>query len=247
MSALKCGLAALGFINNNIDYNKKVIIQTMIKYSRKADILIFGEAFLQGFYGVTFNVKHDKQIAINQNDLIIQDICSIAKQYRIAVSFGFIEKNQNCFYSSQITIDCNGNIIDLYRRVSSGWKETFASKEYCEGKKFNNFLYKGKKISVALCGDLWFDENIDKLKILSPDIVFWPVYTDYNFNDWNTAVKYEYAVQAGKIGGKVLYINSFCKDKTENEIARGGAALFIDGKIDTEIAAGKEDILFIEI
>ena len=46
---MKCALAAVGFINENITYNKKVITDTMITYAGKADIILFGEAFLQGF------------------------------------------------------------------------------------------------------------------------------------------------------------------------------------------------------
>ena len=86
----------MGFVNENLQHNKKVIIDTLIAYSAKADIVIFGEAFLQGFYGATFNVEHDTQIAISLDDPIIKEICSAARQYAIAVSFGFIEKTEKC-------------------------------------------------------------------------------------------------------------------------------------------------------
>lgn len=97
---MKCALAAVGFINENIQHNKNVIIETMVKCSNKADIVIFGEAFLQGFYGAIFEIEHDEKLALSQNDLIIKEICSVAKERRIAVSFGFIEKAEDCFYSS---------------------------------------------------------------------------------------------------------------------------------------------------
>ena len=71
--------------------------------------------------------------------MIIREICSMAKEYTIAVSFGFIEKDGDVFFSSQMTIDKNGQIIDLYRRVSPGWKESFAGKEYCVG--FTHFTF----------------------------------------------------------------------------------------------------------
>lgn len=244
---MKCALAAIGFINEDIQHNKNVIMETMVKCSDEADIVIFGEAFLQGFYGATFETEHDEKLALSQNDLIIKEICSVAKEYKIAVSFGFIEKAEGYFYSSQMTIDSNGNIIDVYRRVSPGWKEEFANEQYREGKGFHIFSYMDRKIVVGLCGDFWFDENINEVKQVLPDVVFWPVYTDFNYNEWNTSMKYEYAEQAGKIGGKVLYVNSVCKDKDEDEIARGGAVLFIDGKIGREIPAGKEGILFVEV
>ncbi|MEE1039072.1 MAG: carbon-nitrogen hydrolase family protein [Eubacterium sp.] len=244
---MRCALASKGFVNENIQHNKNVIIDTMIKCSNDVDIVIFGEAFLQGFYGATFEIEHDEKLAINQNDLIIKEICSVAKEYKIAVSFGFIEKAKNCFYSSQITINSGGNIIDVYRRVSPGWKEEFANEQYREGNGFHIFSYMDRKIAIGLCGDFWFDTNINEVKKLLPDVVFWPVYTDFNYNEWNTSIKYEYAEQAGRIGGNVLYVNSVCKDKEGDDIARGGSVLFIDGKISKEIPSGKEDILFVEV
>lgn len=244
---MRCALASMGFMNEDLQYNKKVIIDTLIECSTKADIVIFGEAFLQGFYGATFNVEHDARIAISQDDLIIREICSVARQYATAVSFGLIEKTEDCFYSSQITIDSDGRVIDLYRRVSPGWKEPFASNRYCEGKGFHTFSFRGKKIVVGLCGDLWFNENIDEVKQLRPDVVFGPVYTDFNFNEWNTSMKYEYAFQASKACETVLYVNSFCRDKEGDEFAKGGAALFRKGSISREVPSGKEAVLFVEV
>lgn len=244
---MRCALASMGFINEDSLHNKKVIIETMSKFSNYADIVIFGEAFLQGFYGANFNAEHDDKIAITKDDLIIKEICSIAKKCSIAVSFGFIEKDGEKFYSSQITIDSNGKIIDLYRRVSPGWKESFANERYCEGKGYHTFTFMDKKIVVGLCGDLWFDENIIEINGLNPDIVFWPVYTDYNYNEWNKIVKNEYALQAGKIRAKVLYVNSFCLDKQYDDIAKGGAVLFNSGSIVKETPSGKEDVLVVEI
>ena len=244
---MKFALASMGFINEDLQHNKKVIVDTLMAYSAKADIVIFGEAFLQGFYGATFHIEHDTQTAISQDDPIIKEICSSAKQYAIAVSFGFIEKTETCFYSSQVTIDKNGAIIDVYRRVSPGWKEPFANEQYREGNGFHRFDFMGKKVLIGLCGDLWFDENVDKVKQLNPDIVLWPVYTDFHPDEWNTAEKYEYAAQANKFCDMVLYVNSVCKDKEGDEIARGGSAFFENGNIRQEIPSGKEAILLVEI
>lgn len=244
---MKCALASMGFVNENLQHNKKVIIDTMIAYSAKADIVIFGEAFLQGFYGATFDVEHDTQIAISLHDPIIEEICSVARQYAIAVSFGFIEKTKKCFYSSQVTIDANGTVIDIYHRVSPGWKLPFADGHYQEGDGFHSFIFMGKKVVIGLCGDLWYDENIEKVKQLKPDVLFWPVYTDFNSDEWNTTKKYEYASQARKFCDVVLYVNSVCKDKEGVEIARGGSVFFENGNICQETPSGKETILFVEI
>ena len=244
---MKCALAALGFVNEDLLHNRQVILDALSAYSKKADIVIFGEAFLQGFYGVTFDAAHDAQIAISQDDPMIGAICSAAKEASIAVSFGFIEKAEEDFYSSQITIDADGRVIDLFRRVSPGWKEPGADHQYCEGDGFHIFHFKGKNIAAGLCGDLWFDENVHEVKRLKPDVVFWPVYTDFNANEWNHTTKYDYASQANRFCSTVLYVNSYCMDKTGDEFAKGGAALFQGGRISAEIPSGKEGVLLVEI
>ena len=244
---MKCALAAVGFINEDIENNKNTIIETMINCSGKASVVIFGEAFLQGFYGANFVEEHDAGIAVSKNSQVIGEIRSAAKEYAVAVSFGFIEKDQDYFYSSQITIDKNGEVLDLYRRVSPGWKERFAGEKYREGSNFHTFLFEGKKVVIALCGDLWDDDNICKINALNPDVIWWPVYTDYNFNEWNNSVKNEYAEQVSKLSAPILYVNSLCIDKAdEEEIAKGGAVLFDGGTIKEEIASGKGGILIVE-
>ena len=226
---MKCALAAVGFLNGNIEYNKKVLADTLEKCAGKAEVVLFGESFLQGFSGIRFEPEYDRAMALSRTDPVIGEIGAMAKEFSLAVSFGFIEKDCGSFFSSQMTLDPGGRIIDLYRRVSPGWKEPFAGKEYREGSGFHTFPFLDKKIAL--------------LNELDPDVVWWPVYTDYTDSEWNEKAKREYAEQAGKIHAPVLYVNSVCLDSSgDSEIAKGGAALFEKGSIKEELPAGKEGI-----
>lgn len=245
---MKCALAAVGFLNGNTAYNKTVIADTLKKCAGKADAVIFGEAFLQGFSAVDFTPEHDTAVAVSRDDAVIHEICRMAKEYSAAVSFGFIEKDGASFFSSQMTIDKTGTVIDLYRRVSPGWKEPFAGGEYREGSGFHTFGFLGRKVAVGLCGDLWYEENIARLNKLKPDMVWWPVYTDYGCSEWNTAAKLEYAEQVSKINAPVLYVNSVCiGNAAGTEAAQGGAAVFENGAVSRELPAGNEGILIVEV
>ena len=244
---MKCALAAVGFIDGDIEHNKAVLADTLGKCAGRADVVIFGEAFLQGLYGISFVVEQDSKIAVSRESNIIREICAMAKERSIAVSFGFIEKDCGVFFSSQMTVDKEGRIVDVYRRVSSGWKEPFAGKEYREGKGFHTFDFLGQRVAVGLCGDFWYEENIARLNELKPDVVWWPVYTDYSDLEWNDTAKLEYAEQAGKIHAPVCYVNSVCIAPSQNrESAKGGAALFDNGRIKEELPAGNEGILIVE-
>lgn len=245
---MRFALAALGFINKDVDHNKEIIISTIKKYKDCADMIVFGEAFLQGFYAFTFSYEDDYKIALGIEDSIIKEICEACNKYNTALSFGFLEKDCNRLFSSQLTIDENGNILNVFRRVSPGWKESFANEKYLEGENFKSFNFKDKTLSVGLCGDLWFDENIEKIKSLDPDILLWPVYTDYNFKEWNEEVKFEYLERASLLSCAVFYVNSYCIDKeNEKDIAKGGAAAFVFNEIMDEIPSGYEGVLLVEI
>ena len=71
----------MGFINEDIRHNKNVILDTMKRYSGQADIVIFGEAFLQGFYGATFAPAHDRKIAVCRHDAMHIFCLAGAKEY----------------------------------------------------------------------------------------------------------------------------------------------------------------------
>lgn len=244
---MKVVLAAQSFINKDLTYNFKKILYGLERFSQQKDLILYGESFLQGFDSLTWNYDKDIEIAISIDDKLIKELRFACKKYKIGLSFGFIEKDQDYIYSSQLTIDRDSNIINLYRRVSQGWKEKISDFHYKEGKEFKVFYFCSKKVLVSLCGDLWYEDNIKKINELKPDLVLWPVYTDFNYKEWNSLIKFEYLKQASKISSKVLYVNSFCKDKNEREIARGGAALFYQNKIIKEVEAGKEAYLSLEI
>lgn len=244
---MKINLMSLAFKTKDIEHNKNIIIKSMREYAHKADLLVFGESFLHGFEALSWNYEKDKAIAININDDIINEIKFAAKENSIAVSFGMIEKTDDALYSSQITISKAGEVIDVFRRVSDGWKEPIADAHYKEGEGFHTFDFEGKKILIGICGDFWHDEFIQKAGAIEKDLVLWPVYTDFEPRVWNEEEKFEYAEQAAKLKSPVLYVNSVCYDFDEPYIAKGGACYFDGGKIIKEVPSGAEAALAVEI
>ena len=244
---MQIALAAAGFYDRNIEYNKNKIISILQQMREKADLIVFGETFLQGFECLDWKYETDRRMAVEMTDPIITEIRTAAENNRIAVSFGFVEKENNTLYSSQLTVGQNGDILNLFRRVSKGWKESFADEHYAEGTEFTKFSCHGKTVAVGLCGDLWDDGNASKVKALDAELVLWPVYTDFAAKEWNERIKYEYARQSLKAGSKVLLVNSVCLNSDEEELASGGAVFFENGKIIQEAPAGDENILIVEV
>lgn len=239
-------LAALSFKNGNLIYNKNQIVSTIKEYNNKVDLILFGESFLQGFDALTWNFEIDKNIALSKDSKLIKEIKKLCKKFNVSVSFGYFELFDSKIFSSQIVINKQGKIIFNYRRVSSGWRIKETDDHYQEGTSFSSFELDNKTFTVGLCGDLWNEDNVNIVSNLSSDYLLWPVYTDFNYDKWNNVEKNEYAMQAKKFNKLTLYVNSYCLDG-DDEIAKGGAAVFEDGKIINEIPSGKEDVLIIKI
>lgn len=239
---MKIGLVAELFRNGDIKFNVEQMRKHLLEGSARGfDLICFGESFLQGFDGLSWEYVKDLKRACSRNGDVIQRLCGFAAEYKIGLSFGYIEQEQGFIYSSNMIIADDGEIIHNYRRVSPGWKEEIANPLYYkEGTGFSSFEYKDKTFTVAICGDLWYDEYISTIVKTGADFVLWPVYIDYSVKAWESQAKMEYAQQAGKIGVPVLMINSVL---VGDGGAQGGCYVFENGKIIKKLTLGKPGCL----
>lgn len=225
--------------NKNFETLKKYVLS-----NKNVDLIVFGEVFLHGFNALKWNYEEDKDIALSINDPIITEIRAIASKYNTAISFGFFEKDKENIYTSNLFIGKNGKIIDLYHRVSKTWTHNNACERYKSGDDFHTFEFMGKTILVAICGDLWFDENIKRINEFKKDYVLWPLYIDYSKAEWESEALEEYNQQASQLQAPILMVNSYMKDSCG---ALGGAYLFDNGKILDSLPLGETGSLFINL
>lgn len=245
---MKIALASAPVKNRDVSFNLQAMEAVIDSCKGKAEAIVFGESVLQGFDCLCWEYEKDKAMAVQITDVSIARMRAAAKKAHMAVSFGFIEREGAHLFSSQIFIGSQGEIVNLFRRVSEGWKEfDRTDSHYKEGKGFARFAYGGKRFSVGLCGDLWTEGRPEEMKALQADIVLWPVWCDYNAKEWNTVIKHEYAQQAALCGENVLLINPFSIDKGEEECASGGAAWFQVGSIVQEMPAGCPGYMIAEV
>ena len=245
---MKIALASAPVKDKDIEFNIAAMTDAVRKVSGQADLIVFGESVLQGFDCLCWEYETDKKMAVALTDVAIQQMQEAAKQYGIAVSFGFIERIDELLYSSQIFIGADGGIVNLFHRVSVGWKEYSRTDDhYKEGLGFEKFIYGGKTFATGLCGDLWTDGMPEEMKVLGADVVLWPVWCDYGADEWNSSIKHEYAEQAVLCGDTVLLVNPYFVDRQETDAASGGAACFKSGRIASELPAGKDGILIVDV
>lgn len=237
---MKIALAVARIVDRDICWNLSQVERYMRQAKAEgADLVCFGEAFLQGFNALSWHYEEDRQIAIPTSAACFTQLKAWTKELGIAVLFGYNELERETIYSSCALLS-GGEIIHNYRRISKGWKEyTKTDGHYREGKSVEVFDYRGKKCVIGLCGDLWeYPERF----ALGEDILFWPVYVCWTEAEWENGGKMEYAQQANVSCVNTLYINSLCDGD-----AFGGALHFHNGDIAGELALQTEGLLLVEV
>ena len=236
---MRIGLVSYRCENRNIAFNMSQIERAMKLTEGKADLLCFGEAFLQGFDALCWDYDTDKGTALELSSETITRLRDWTVRYGVSLITGYIEKDGEKLYSSCVVLS-DGEIVHNYRRISKGWKEySITDGHYCEGTDTAPFALNEKNIRLTLCGDLW--DFPDRFK--TDHLLIWPVYVNYTPDEWNEGVLEEYAAQAALAAKDVLMINPL-----DNEpVNHGGSFRFHDGQIIARLPFDEESILFVDI
>lgn len=236
---MRIGLVSYRCKNRDVQFNISRIEQAMKRSEGKADLLCFGEAFLAGFDSLCWDYDKDKSAAVELSSDAVARLCDLTVSYGVSLLTGCIEKDRDRLYSSCIVIS-DGKIVHNYRRISKGWKDyTITDGHYCEGTETKPFVLMGKKMNIALCGDLWdFPE-----RFRGADLLIWPVYVNFTLQEWNSGALDDYAAQAASVAKDVLMINPLDSDPVNH----GGSFHFRDGQIAARLPFDEEGILIIDI
>ncbi len=235
---MKIGLASYRVENKNTEFNISQIERAMKGAEDKVDLLCFGEAVLQGFDSLSWSYNKDKDMAVSMDSETMSRLKKLTVQYGMGIAFGYIEKAGECLYSSYVIIDA-GEIVHNYRRISCGWKECDRTDDhYCEGSDTAEFSFRGKKIMVGLCGDLW--DYPERFK--TDNLLIWPVYVNFELEEWKQEIR-DYAEHSARIADDTLMINPI----DNCPMNHGGAFHFHKGNLVDRIPFDTEDILIAEI
>lgn len=234
---MKIGLASYECRNGDMAFNLSQIQRAMRAAQGRVDLLCFGESFLQGFDALSWDYERDREIAVSAHSAIMEQLCGMTRRYGTDLLFGYMERDGDAIYSSCAVI-VKGELVHNYRRISKGWKEyTRTDGHYREGSGTDGFLYCGRPVKIALCGDLWdFPE-----RFRTDGLLIWPIYVNFGLNEW-PGYEVEYARQARLAARKTLMVNPITRDP----VSHGGAFYFVDGKIVEKLAYDTEDILIVE-
>lgn len=238
---MRIALAAAKFKNNDIPFNLRQIEEYMVRAKEAgAELVCFGEAFLQGFDALTWDWERDRDTALSTESEAFRVLERLTVDTGVDLLVGFLERDGEGIYSSCALLS-NGRLVHKYRRISRGWKDfRRTGGHYREGQEVTPFLYRGRTCLIALCGDLW--DAPERFR-QGQDLLFWPVYVNYPLEAWREAIRGDYAQQARAVCPRTLLVASVTEPPDPE--AFGGCADYGPGGAVLE--PGREGVLIVEV
>jgi len=173
---------------NQIWENKKENLLLCEEYIKKAsnenvDLIVFPEMTLTGF---SININETSEV--EKNSKTIAKFKDLAKQYKIAILFGIVIKDNDKALNKSIFINEDGNILGKYSKIHpfsfSGENQYFNA-----GEELMIVNYKNHNIGLTICYDLRFPELYSayaKECDIVINIANWP---KKRIDHWNTLLK----------------------------------------------------------
>lgn len=156
---MKIALAQLNYIVGDFGFNRTLMLENIMKASRSGvDLIIFSELSICGYPPLDLL---ERKIFIERSTKAIQTLASEMPD-DIGVLFGAPEINDQkegklLFNSAYFLF--NGEVRDVFRKSLLPTYDIFDEYRYFEpNKEFKILEFKGEKIAVTICEDLWDEQ-----------------------------------------------------------------------------------------
>lgn len=239
----------VALVVNKIALDREKNINKMLKYidecsNNKADLVIFSEMSINGFR-LTDVPEEDIKMGIDLKGEVIKSFCHKAKENNINVALGILEKCDKNLYDSAIFINRLGEISYKYRRISIGWRHPkMVDNIYKEGNEVKAHGSDIGKVTFLICGDLFDDDLLKKVKKLKVDFLLYPLARsaeDGNM-DHDRWVKEELDCYMERV--KMCETTTLFVNHIDNPIAGGAYVISRNGEVLDYLKIGKEGILY---
>ena len=165
---MKIAMAQLNYHIGHFEHNLEIMLKaTETARSQEADIVVFGELAVTGYPPRDFLEFND---FIRQSDEAIQKLADAAKG--IAIVVGAPSRNpeiegKDLFNSAYFLYE--GKILHRQHKALLPTYDIFDEYRYFEpAKDFNIIEFKGKKIALSICEDIWNVGNENPLYTICP-------------------------------------------------------------------------------
>ena len=256
---MKIALVQLNYHIGNFDFNSKKIIDNILKAKKGgADLVVFSELSVTGYYPCDFLERKE---FIEKAEVTAHEIASVCTDIAaiIGVPSVNVENKGKKLYNAAWFL-CDGKVEAVSKKSLLPTYDIFDEYRHFEpNKEFRLIEYKGVKLAVTICEDLWDEQPVpngvtldrlyqtsplEELSKLCPDLVINLSASPFSCNQ--EGIRKDTLVRnARKYGLPIVYVNQV---GAQAELIFDGGSCYVlpDGKIPVELASFEEDFYIVD-
>ena len=250
---------SLGLIQTAVTKDIRENIQKTVSFVRKAAAQGAQIICLQELFSTVYFPQHERLDASGFAEPIPGDMVSLfarlAKELGIVIIVPLFEKAQNGnYYNSAATIDADGNILGVYRKIHIPFDKLFYEKNYFKDGDLGYHVYKTRfaSIGVLICYDQWIPEAARINTLMGADILFYPTAIGWikghtsKDGDWHNAWE---TVQRGHAIANGVHVAAINRVGEEDQLQFWGGSFVADafGKVLKKASHTEEEALVVQV
>lgn len=257
---MKVVLAQLNYhIGNFADNIRRIASEVKKAVGLNADMIVFSELAVTGYPPQDLL---EFGSFIEESNKAIRQLASISTHTGILIGAPTLNPNptgKKLFNSAYFL--CDGRVQQVFHKTLLPTYDIFDEYRYFEpNREFQLLRFKGKKIAVTICEDLWFDqpaenafsnsrlytENpLEKLASMDPDLVINLAASPFSYLRQTVKTKI-FTDNARKFRLPILYVNQV---GAQTELVFEGGSLVVDryGKIVGSLQMFREDSQLVDL
>jgi len=177
----------------------------------------------------------------------------LARKLKVWLSIGLLERDGNRLFDTGLLFTQQGEIGLKYRRISLGWHGPKADLTvYGHGTEIPLAKTPLGTICLLICGDLFDDLIVEKVRHQKPDWLLVPFARDFkdgslNQEKWDREEMPEYMKRAKKVETTVLVTGYLGGEGLDDRSFGGAMVLSGKGQVIASLPLGQEGILPVQL
>jgi N-carbamoylputrescine amidase len=257
-SAFKIGLVQTSCTPDADENLRKAIAGMRSAASQGAEIVCTQELFRSLYF-----CREEKAELFSLAETIpgpsTEVLTSLAKELRVAIVASLFEKRaQGLYHNTAVTIDADGTLLGLYRKMHIPDDPLFFEKFYFTpgDMGFQNFETKYARIGVLVCWDQWYPEGARLTSLQGANVLFYPTAIGWHPSEkaeWGAAQRDAWrTIQRSHAIANGIYVAAINRTGFEGPADSGlefwGSSFVADpfGRVIREASTDKEEVLVAE-
>ncbi|EGQ9287867.1 carbon-nitrogen hydrolase family protein [Vibrio parahaemolyticus] len=167
MDSVRFTMIQLNVEHKNKQKNLDAVDRILSQMCNIGDITLLPEMFSTGYIFDSAEEVHALSEDFSNSGTIAY-LTKMAQTYKTMFVAGVAEREGNSYYNSVAVVDAGG-LRHTYRKIS---QNRFDKQYFSRGDALVSFDFKGLKIGVAICFDVWFPELMRKYQ--GVDVILHP-------------------------------------------------------------------------